>query len=80
MSTLTLVEISELRGFFAKHSKIASAPMSDNASGNWILNQVRIASRERKRSKSAVGAKRVHVKDLSWGAMRRYIGHRITEY
>jgi hypothetical protein len=54
--------------------------MSDNASGNWILNQVRIASRECKRPNSAVGAKRVHVNDLSWEVLRRYIGHRIAEY
>lgn len=48
--------------------------MSDKASEKFSVNHRRIASRERKRPNSAVGANKVHVNDLSWEVKCREVG------
>lgn len=61
----TLILISGLRGFLVKSSSNLSSPSRRRASGKYVLNHDKIASRPTKRSRSMVGANRVHVKDLS---------------
>lgn len=70
----TLVVIKGLRGLRSISVQITSGPMSDKASGKCSVNHAMIPSRERKRSNSAVGANKVHVKDLSWEIKRREVG------
>ena len=62
--------ISGLLGCERKASRTPSSPMSWRASGKCALNQssARSGAEGGSRLNSAVGANRVHVKDLSYGA------------